>query len=265
MLASNGVVVSQETANAVRNFNIQAFQLAAVTWLVDNNIPLSQFEQPAFRSMIQFANPKVELALWTSHHSVSRFVMRLYDHMKPQVVELINSAISKIHISFDGWTTKGGKRSFFGVVAHFVDNKGSIKNVAIDLPQLSGAHLGDRIAVCVEKTQQSFGIKGPKLGYFVLDNATNNDTAVAALGSKYGFVAAHGLSLASSSANSSIPSFWMLQATFTTSCRQATAATWPKLEPVENISNHRPALSLLYPTFNHNHHNCCSHSGRPQA
>jgi hypothetical protein len=191
MLAGNGVVVSQETANAVGNFDIQAFRLAAVTWLVDNNIPLSQFEQPAFWSMIQFANPEAELALWTSHHSVSRFVMRLYDHMKPQVVELINSAISKIHISFDGWTTKGGKRSFFGIVAHFVDNKGSIKDVAIDLPQLSGAHSGNRIAVCVEKTLQSFGITGPKLGYFVLNNASNNDTAVAALGLKYGFVAAH--------------------------------------------------------------------------
>jgi hypothetical protein len=117
--------------------------------------------------------------------------MRLYDFMKPRVVEMICTAISKIHISFDGWTTKGGKRGFFGIVAHFVDNTGSIRDIAIDLPQFTGAHSGDRIAGCVEKTLQSFGITEPKLGYFVLENASNNDTAIAALGLKYNFNPAH--------------------------------------------------------------------------
>jgi hypothetical protein len=73
-----------------------------------------------------------------------------------------------------GWTTKGGKRGFFGVVAHFVDQYGEIRDVVIDLPQLSGSQSGDRIAGCVAKTLQSFGILLQKLGYFVLDNASNN-------------------------------------------------------------------------------------------
>ena len=47
-------------------------------WLVENNRPLREFETPAFREMIRFANPMAEAALWTSQNSVSRFVMRLY-------------------------------------------------------------------------------------------------------------------------------------------------------------------------------------------
>jgi hypothetical protein len=141
--------------------------------------------------MIKFANPEAEAALWLSHHSVARFVMRLYDYMKPQVISLLDSAMSQVHISFNGWTTKGGKRGFFGIVAHFVDSRGIVRDVAIDLPQLSGAHSGDRIADCVEKTLQAFRITALKLGYFVLNNASNNDTAIATLGYRYGFLSSH--------------------------------------------------------------------------
>lgn len=109
--------------------------------------------------------------------------------MQPQVAAALGEAVSKIHISFDGWTTKGGKRGFFGIVANYATADSTIKNVAIDLPQVMGAHTGDRIADCIEKTLQRFGISASKLGYFMLDNAANNDTAIAALGSKYGFVA----------------------------------------------------------------------------
>ena len=111
--------------------------------------------------------------------------------MQPQVVKQLGEAASKIHISFNGWTTKGGKRGFFGVVAHYATARGVVKDVAIDLPQLTGAHTGDRIADCIEKTLQAFGVEAAKLGYFMLDNAYNNDSAIKTLGSKYGFVASH--------------------------------------------------------------------------
>jgi len=115
--------------------------------------------------------------------------MRLYEYLQPQIVAELEAAISKIHISFDGWTTKGGKRGFFGVVAHYATADGVVKDVAIDLPQVTGAHSGERIADCIESTLRKFGIAASKLGYFMLDNAYNNDAAIKTLGSKYGFVA----------------------------------------------------------------------------
>lgn len=44
---------SQAVANLLGGFNVQQFRLAAVGWLVDNNLPLSSFEAPSFRTMIQ--------------------------------------------------------------------------------------------------------------------------------------------------------------------------------------------------------------------
>lgn len=189
MIAGSGILVSQTVANEVGQFDVQAFRMAAVHWLVDCNIPMRLFEQPTFRRLMEFANPEAERALWRSHNSVKRYVVRLYDYLLPQVVAELQSAISKIHISFDGWTTKGGKRGFFGVVAHYATADGVVKDLPIDLPQVTGAHSGERIASCIDNTLKKFRITASKLGYFMLNNAYNNDAAIKTLGSKYGFVA----------------------------------------------------------------------------
>ena len=47
MLTGAGVRISQTVANEIGNFDVQAFQVAAVTWLADNNKALRQFEDPA--------------------------------------------------------------------------------------------------------------------------------------------------------------------------------------------------------------------------
>jgi hypothetical protein len=96
--------------------------------------------------------------------------------IRPQIVDALSSAASKIHISFDGWTTKGGTRGFFGIVAHFATVSGEIHDLPIALPQLNGAHTGEAIATAVVATLRAYGITSDTLGYFVLNNASNNNT-----------------------------------------------------------------------------------------
>jgi hypothetical protein len=105
----------------------------------------------------------------------------LYEHLKPRVILQLLQVLSKVHLSFNGWTTKGGKRSFLGVVAHFVESRGDLQDLPIALPQLTGAHSGERMAEVVIKTLQDFKITSQSIGYFVLNNATNNDSTVAIL------------------------------------------------------------------------------------
>lgn len=186
-----GVEVSQDAANAMGNFNIQQFRQATVLCLLDNNLPMELLARPSFREMINFANPEAEAALWVSPRSVATYVMRLFRDIQPQVVQALSEAAGKIHISFDGWTTRGGKRGFFGIVAHFANACGVIQDLPIALPQLAGSHTGEAIASTIVKTLGEYGITSDKLGYFVLDNATNNDTAIAALARVYDFDATH--------------------------------------------------------------------------
>jgi hypothetical protein len=116
--------------------------------------------------------------------------MRLYHHIEPQVIAVLSSAVSKIYISFDGWTTKGGKRGFFSIVAYFCNASSTVRDLPIALPQLTGAYTGERIAEVVAKTLKTFNINS-NLGYFVLNNAYTNDTAITKLAKLYGFEARH--------------------------------------------------------------------------
>jgi hypothetical protein len=190
-LLKSGVPVPQEVANELGNFNIQRFRLAAVGWPVDNNHPLSEFEKPAFRDMIAMANPEAEVALWQSRKSVRQYVMRLYNHLQPRIVHELSGALSRIHVSFDEWTTKGGKRGYLGIVAHYVNRDGNLVDLPIALPQLMGVHSGENMSEIVYSTLQKFGVGPRTIGYFALDNASNNDTAIASLAQKMSFNATH--------------------------------------------------------------------------
>jgi hypothetical protein len=117
--------------------------------------------------------------------------MRLFSFIQPHVIKALLTAISKVHISFNGWTIKGSKRSFFRVVAYFLDAASVIRDLPINLPQLAGAHTSERIAEVINSTLTTYGITPLKLGYFVLDNATSNNTAVAALARLIRFIPSH--------------------------------------------------------------------------
>jgi hypothetical protein len=185
-LKATTVKVSQSLANELGGFNCQAFRHTAVAWLVGGNHPLSEFEKPAFRQMLKAANPEAAAVVWTSYASVSRYIMRRFDFMLPQVVTDLLKSLSNIYISFDGWTTKGGKRGFLGVVAHYVNSTGDLVDLPIALPQLTGAHTGEKIAKIVSETLQQFSINLRTVSYFMLNNATNNDAAVLRLAEQIG-------------------------------------------------------------------------------
>jgi hypothetical protein len=117
--------------------------------------------------------------------------VRLFDYLKPLVVKELSRSLSKIHLSFNGWTTKGGKRGFLSVVAYYVNADGKLRDLPIALPQLTGAHSGEKIAEVVLSILQEFGISSRTIGYFVLDNASNNDTTIHAIAQKLGFNATY--------------------------------------------------------------------------
>ncbi|KAH8699437.1 hypothetical protein GQ44DRAFT_744172 [Phaeosphaeriaceae sp. PMI808] len=106
--AVGGLVLTQEFTN-----------LVVVSWLVDNNYLLREFETPTFKEMIAYVN--LEAA---------------------EAFKII----------------KGGKRSFFRVVAYFADANSNLRNLPIALPQLIGAYIGEKIAKVISKILRSFGI-----------------------------------------------------------------------------------------------------------
>ncbi|KAI0604067.1 hypothetical protein TUN205_11686, partial [Pyrenophora tritici-repentis] len=89
----------------------------------------------------------------------------------------------------EGFTTKGGKRGYLGIVAYYVDSSGELRDLPIALLQLTGAHTSEAMAKVVIAIFKQFEITVGKLGYFVLDNAHNNNTTINTLALQIGFSA----------------------------------------------------------------------------
>ncbi|KAI0615839.1 hypothetical protein TUN199_12218, partial [Pyrenophora tritici-repentis] len=65
----------------------------------------------------------------------------------------------------------------------------TFRDLPIALPQLTGAHTGEAMAEVVMAIFKQFEITVGKLGYFVLDNAHNNNTTINTLALQMGFSA----------------------------------------------------------------------------
>jgi hypothetical protein len=77
-------------------------------------------------------------------------------------------------------------RTFYAITAHFCDAKGEFRTLLLSLPHQAGRHIGVNIAPTISAIVQTFRLE-QKLGWFVCDNASNNDTCIEALSSDFEF------------------------------------------------------------------------------
>jgi hypothetical protein len=191
-MRDKGVIVSQEVANELAgSFSSSKFQDALKDWIQADNQSLRVVETPEFRRLIEAANPLAESALWRSHSTLRSNIIAEYLAYVPAVVAHLSAARSLIHVSFDNWTSTGGKLALTGVCVHHLNANGKLEDYLLGLPELHGQHSGNNIATIVASTLQQFGVDEDRVGYFVLDNAYNNDTAMEALADKFNFYAPH--------------------------------------------------------------------------
>lgn len=71
-------------------------------------------------------------------------------------------------------------------MVNYISAERALKTFLLALPQLQDDHSGASIANSVLDDIKEFKIED-RLGYFMLDNASNNDTCIAELGEQVGF------------------------------------------------------------------------------
>jgi hypothetical protein len=171
------------------SFSASRFQDALKDWVVADNQSLRVVETPQFRAMIAAVNPLAEALLWRSHQTLRDHIIAEYNTYIPAVANYLREARSLIHVSFDNWTSIGGQYAFTGLCVHYLNSEGTLVDHLIGLPELHGAHTGNNIAAVATTILRLFGVDNASIGYFVLDNASNNDTAVESLAEEFGFIA----------------------------------------------------------------------------
>lgn len=86
--------------------------------------------------------------------------------------------------AFDGWTSRN-RHPIFGIVAFFLDQEFRPQKIVLGLPNLRESHTGENVAESVQDILDSFELGQGKVGYFTLDNASNNDKAIEHLAQHY--------------------------------------------------------------------------------
>ena len=165
-------------------FEQHHFRALLYDWVIANNVPFEQLESPSFHRLIGYLNPRAEPII-PSSTTASRTVAILYDKTLGIVTETLQSAITKINVSFDLWTSKN-KLALLGLCAHFINNSGNCITSLLALPRQKGRHTGFAIAETVSEIIASFGLQ-ERIGYFTTDNASANEKTLNYLAQEHGF------------------------------------------------------------------------------
>ncbi|TKA65602.1 hypothetical protein B0A49_12935, partial [Cryomyces minteri] len=164
---------------SLSHFNAEMWKAAYLDWMVRDNISFSQATSPKIRRLFELSGLQGTNLYPVSHNTPRDWIMKLHQVQQVQIKELLTAARSRIHLSFDLWSSSSGL-SLVGVVAHFIDQDAHLKVVLLGLRRIEGDHTGENIAVCITSVIHEYSI-GSRLGCFVLDNASNNNTCIQTL------------------------------------------------------------------------------------
>jgi len=156
------------------------FQRLLLRWIADANIPLVGVEHPYFRQMLALLDADfVNETLPQSDSTIKRWIMTEYNKGLSIVKSEMKTAISKIHTSFDLWTSPNGI-AIFSIVGHYVDRDGRPQTRLLALERVQGSHSGENQAVYLYKIVIRYSIE-EHLGFFTADNADSCDSCVRSL------------------------------------------------------------------------------------
>jgi len=98
-------------------FNPEYWKKLLIRWVVRDQIPLRKLESEHFQALCRYANKLTTSTHCIPHHTTLRkMIIAEYSKYKGVVTELLRAAQSKIHMSFDLWTSRklkcfAGKRA----------------------------------------------------------------------------------------------------------------------------------------------------------
>ena len=151
-----------------------------INFQISCNQPFSLIQATSFRSLIRYINPDADDLLPESPSTAKALIMDQFAIEKAVIQQQVLGSQSCIHLSLDSWTSRN-HLPILGVIGHTLVG-GQLQEYVLALREIQGRHTGENLAPIVLDILQDYGIT-QKLGYIQMDNATNNDTLMAALSS----------------------------------------------------------------------------------
>lgn len=146
-----------------------------VRCLVSNNLSFRLVESTEFRAFVKYLNEDAEMLLVKDHKDIRKWVLRQYEGLKKNtIIPILKNAKTKIHISLDLWTSPNSI-AILGITAQFINEQGELQSLVLALKEVEGEHSGENMSKYVMEVILDYSFE-KNLGYFVMDNALDNDT-----------------------------------------------------------------------------------------
>jgi hypothetical protein len=162
-------------------FDVIGWKATYCEWVVSSGTSLQQAASSQHNKLLCFQNPRIKDLVPQSHNTAMSWVMAEYTRHQAIVIRSIARAKSKLTISFDGWKANNDVLDLFGVVVHYLGEDDKLHNVVLAMRDTLGSHTGANMADHLFDVLKEYQISGNQIAYFAANNATNNDTALAAL------------------------------------------------------------------------------------
>lgn len=126
------------------SLSIERFRYLLIRWIVLCHLALSIIEHEAFRTLVKYISPAIEHYLVKSGDTIRQWIIDEFGKQQKEVKAKLKQAKSKIHISFDLWTSPNSL-AMCAVVAHFLDEGLRNKSCLIGMRRVKGSHSGENI------------------------------------------------------------------------------------------------------------------------
>lgn len=152
------------------------FKDLLVRWIVYCHIAFFQLENEYFQKLLFWCAPGLEKYLPKAANTIRSWVVMAFEERKERIKQEMREAHSRVHISFDLWSSPNHK-AIIGVVAHYITAHGRRRNIAIGLREVFGEHAGENVGHQLLLLFKEYDITD-RIGFFICDNDSKNDTCI---------------------------------------------------------------------------------------
>jgi len=124
--------------NRVIPFRQKEFKNAFLKWIILDDVKARKAASKHLKRMFRIANHEVINALPDSDSTVASWIEDMFQYFEPEVIAEVQTAQSRISITFDGWGSKRDKISVVAVVLHFINEREELVTRLAGLPELPG-------------------------------------------------------------------------------------------------------------------------------
>jgi hypothetical protein len=161
-------------------FDFEVFKGLLLQLFTSRSLPFELIEDKAFRSLLTYCQPLLNDCI-PSRRTLRRYIEATYDHSLESVQSHLQTATTKVNLSFDLWSSPGRRFSLLGVVAHYLDTTFTPRATLLALPRMQGAHTALNLSQQLASILRHFKLED-SFGNAITDNASENAACLDLLG-----------------------------------------------------------------------------------